>query len=339
MSLKIESKCFWVGVDLMGGDHSPVYLFRSIELALERFSSIHFFIYLTSSLYDQILDLYPCARHFRLAYYIVSEVIEMSEDPLLAIRKKKSSSLMTGLKHLKKNQIQAFVFIGNTGALIAAAAVSLPLLTGIRRPALLALLPTQKGKVAVIDVGGNTSCKPAHLIQFTKVGISYLTCMHHIKVPKVGLLNIGTESKKGSVKVKQTYELLHQLAQTEVFTFVGNVEGKELFEGVVDLLVTDGFTGNVLLKTSEGVAAFIIQQLKNLISSSETSISSHFFDSFYQQFNESHHQGAILCGVERIAIKCHSNSSNEALFKGIEQAIHLAQENFNFKMKSSLKIC
>jgi phosphate acyltransferase len=336
MNLRTHPKCLPIGVDLMGGDRSPLHLFQAIEMALHHFPSTHFIIYLTQEALDQIRDTYACALHPNLIYTIVSEVIEMQDDPLAAIRHKKMSSLMMGLKHLKKKDLQGFVSMGNTGALVAGATLSLPLLPGIQRSALLAVLPTQAEEVAIIDVGGNVHCKPHHLIQFAQMGIAYIKCVKQISVPRVGLLNIGIESKKGTSEVRQAYELLQQQAQTGLFTFVGNVEGRELFEGVVDVLVTDGFTGNVLLKTSEGVAAFMLQQLKRLTHALPTTQEQSIFDSFYRQFNDENHQGAILCGVDCVAVKCHGKSSSIGLFNGIKQVIRLVQDDFISKIKHHL---
>ncbi len=162
--------------------------------------------------------------------------------------------MIRGIRNLKERDIDAFVTAGNTGALIAAATIILPMLPEVARPALMALLPTRKGLVTVIDVGGNVSVKAPQLVQFAKMGVAFQRTYRNCPNPTVGLLNIGAESKKGTPEHRQAYDALSEAPN---MTFIGNVEGREVFQGRVDVLATDGFTGNVFLKTSEGVSSFI----------------------------------------------------------------------------------
>ncbi len=184
----------------------------------------------------------------------------MDDDPLIAVRRKKDSSLCQGLQYLKEKKIDAFVSAGNTGALLFAAKTTLKTLKGIDRPALLALLPTKKKEVAVLDVGANLSLKPDHIVQFAQMGIAYQKS-RGIENPIVGLLNIGIEAKKGTPQLQEAYLKLDAMNRDQPF-FAGNIEGKDVFHGNIDVLVTDGFTGNVFLKTAEGIAAFILEQLE-----------------------------------------------------------------------------
>ena len=332
--LNTHLKDLHIGIDLMGADHSAFHLFQAVETALQYFPSVHFIIYVVQNVLDDIKSKYACAHHPALTYVVAPEFITMQDDPLISIRQKKTSSLMLGLKQLKKQQLHGLITAGNTGALIAGATLSLPLLPKIQRPALLAILPTQKGQTVVIDVGGNVSCKPQHLMQFAHMGIAYVKCMNPSAIPRVGLLNIGIESKKGTSEIRQAYQLLQQQASAHSYIFAGNVEGSELFEGIVDVLVTDGFTGNVLLKTSEGVSSFMLQQFKQL--SSELQPSNQEFEKFYHQFNDKNYKGAIVCGVDSVVIKCHGKSSAQNFFNGIKQGIQLIQNDFVLKFKSYL---
>lgn len=320
-----------IGVDLMGGDSSPVALFEAVLFAADKLShlSINLVVTATPSVIQEIRSR-PQRLPVCIEFQSVNEVIEMADDPLLAIRRKKDSSLVVGVRLLKKKLIDAFVSSGNTGALIASAALTLPSLPGIQRPALLAMLPTAKGSVAVIDVGGNVACKASHLVQFAQMGAAYQRCFRQVGVPSVGLLNIGIESKKGTSELRQAYELLEKHSQGNKMRFAGNVEGREVFQGGIDVLVTDGFTGNVFLKTSEGVSAFILEYLKHAIAKDAMA-------DLKKQFSYDEYPGAVLCGVEGVVIKCHGQSSAKGMLNGILGAANLVQNQFVNMLKSELE--
>lgn len=328
-----------IGIDLMGSDRSPAILFKAVEQAAEEFPQVDFVVFITQSTLDEILlhrSAHLPSRHSHLEFHIVSDVIEMHDEPLIAIRQKKNSSLVLGFKFLKKHYLDGFVSAGNTGALIAGATLSLPLLPGIKRPALLAVLPTEKGRVAIIDVGGNVSYKAYHLAQFAQLGVAYQRCWEGIEYPRVGLLNIGVESKKGTSEVLQAYQLLLAMAQRGEMLFIGNVEGREVFQGAVDVLVTDGFTGNVLLKTSEGVSSFILHQLKAVLQEIAPHQRMAIFRHLQHQFDYEEYQGAIVCGVDCVVVKCHGQSSSKGLFRGIQGAIRLVQNGFIHQIKQQM---
>jgi glycerol-3-phosphate acyltransferase PlsX len=323
----------------MGSDRSPTALFKAVQRAAEEFSQVNFVVFVTQAALDEIFLQFPIQEFIKqasLEFHIVSDVIEMQDEPLVAIRQKKNSSLVLGLKLLKKRYLNGFVSAGNTGALIAGATLSLPLLPGIKRPALLATLPTEKGNVVILDVGGNVSCKAYHLAQFAQLGIAYQRCCKGIEQPRVGLLNIGVESKKGTSEVRQAYQLLQAISERQKVQFVGNVEGRELFQGAVDILVTDGFTGNVLLKTSEGVSAFILQRFHQVLQDVVPDQCSSILYRLQSQFDYEEYSGALVCGVEGVAIKCHGQSSSQGLLRGIQGAIRLVKQNFIQQMGQQL---
>lgn len=325
----------------MGSDCSPALLFKAIEQAAEEFPQVDLIAFVTQAALDEILlqssDYFP-SRRAHLEFQVVSDVIEMHDEPLVAIRQKKNSSLALGIKLLKKCYLDGFISAGNTGALIAGSTLSLPFLPGIKRPALLATLPTEKGGVAIIDVGGNVSCKAYHLTQFAQLGVAYQRCCEGIEQPRVGLLNIGVESKKGTSEVRQAYQLLQAMAERRELLFVGNVEGREIFQGVVDVLVTDGFTGNVLLKASEGVSSFILQQvyaaLQDTLPDQRMAISRYL----QRQFDYDEYNGAIVCGIGCVVVKCHGQSSPKGLLRGIQRAIQLVQNGFIHQIKQQLNL-
>ena len=329
-----------IGIDLMGSDSSPLLLFEAVqeaakqiaERAAERlrsqFSKIKFIVFLTQAVYDVILSSplsFSSPHSSDIEFRLVSDVIEMEDEPLVAIRQKKNSSLVLGLKHLKKRELAAFVTAGNTGALIAGVTLSLRRLPGIKRPALLAVLPTKKGQVAVVDVGGNVSCKANHLVQFANLGVAYQHSLG-VKHPRVGLLNIGIESKKGTSELRQAYQLMEAMKQRGEIDFIGNVEGGEVFQGVVDVLVTDGFTGNVFLKSSEGVSAFILHQFKEILQVVAPEHQKSILKSLQAQFDYEEYNGAIICGIDSIVVKCHGHSSFKGFLRGIQRAVQLAEK-------------
>ena len=234
---------------------------------------------------------------------LVEDVIEQDEDPLTAIRQKKESSTVVAMRLLKEGRIDVHLSIGNIGALLAAASTHLSRFKNMSRPALLALIPTAKKPTALLDVGAGTSAKPEHLLQFAKMGIAYQQA-HGISDPTVGLLNIGKEPLKGRKEHKEAYKKLKRTLHDQ---FIGNVEGTDFFGGASDVVVTDGFTGNIFLKTAEGVSAWIAKK---------------------SDIEIEHQSSALLCGVQHIVVKCHSNSSAQSIVQSLHEIQKLIYKNF-----------
>jgi phosphate acyltransferase len=332
----------------MGAESSPQELYPAVLQAAEQLdNSTTLVVFATASIVEKLVNIkHPVissVKHALIEFHSVHDFIAMKDEPLTAIRHKKGSSLVTGIRLLKKRHLDAFVSAGNTGALIASASLSLPMLPGISRPALLAVLPTQRGPVAILDVGGNVSCKANHLVQFAHLGSAYQRCILGIERPTVGLLNIGIESKKGTLEVRQAYQILKDLQkQGEVdkqsipMTFLGNIEGRDVFQGKVDVLVTDGFTGNVLLKTSEGLSSFIFSYLRQICPKQASKELQNLLSMLQKQFNYTEYPGAILCGVDGIVVKCHGNATKGTMLHGIEGAIKLVQKRMIAQIKSIL---
>jgi glycerol-3-phosphate acyltransferase PlsX len=263
------------------------------------------------------------------------ESIEMHEPPLFAVRKKKNSSMGVGVRLVQEREIDAFVSLGNTGALVAFSRLALPLLPTIEKPALLATLPTLTRKVGVLDVGAHVLVKPENFIDYAKLGVAFRTLFHGITDPKVGLLNIGTEEIKGTKDVQEAFTSLQEHFKGGAATFVGNIEGREVFQGKVDVLVTDGFTGNVFLKTCEGASLFLLDYLRSYFSQeSSEGCGKKLLRHFHEQFNYTENPGAFLCGLEGIVVKCHGYSNSRALINGIQGAIELVKKDIITQMKS-----
>ena len=327
-----SSSSFRIGVDLMGSDAAPGTLLKAV-------------VALSSTLPKNIrLVLLGSSRLFlenslpnSIEAISAKEVISMEDDPLIAVRRKKKSSLLVGIDLLKKRKLHALVTAGNTGALLASAKLFLPMLPSIARPALLALLPAQDKEVAVLDVGANLTCKAEHLYQFALMGIAYQKT-RGVSNPVVGLLNIGSEKKKGTPELRKAYEKLEQLnkGSRSFKPFVGNVEGRAVFKGKIDVLITDGFVGNVFLKTVEGIGAFLLEGLEKSIGEESSLNLKNILSSLRYRLNYEQYPGAILCGVDGIVIKCHGDGSPEALTHSIEAAARLLNHSFLDQIKTQL---
>lgn len=254
-------------------------------------------------------------------FYPASQIIGMEENPLHALRLKRQSSISIGMRLLKQGVIDAFVSAGNTGALVSSAKMILGTFLKLHRPALLALMPTKKKPIAVLDVGANLKEKASLLVQFAYLGAAYQK-IRGIETPRVGLLNIGSEPVKGTSEIRLTYQYLSQLKHPP-FRFTGNIEGKSIFEGNIDVLISDGFTGNIFLKTSEGIASFILNQ-----------INSHLSNELKDQLHHTEYPGALLAGVKGTVIKCHGSATKENLTQAIQGAIELVSTDFVNKLQN-----
>jgi glycerol-3-phosphate acyltransferase PlsX len=305
----------------MGGDQPPHTLYDAVMRVSKAFPACTFFVFSIDP---------PPVQLPNVQVVPVVEAIEMGDSPLTAVRKKKNSSMAVGIRMLRDNEIDAFVSAGNTGALVATSRIYLSVLPGITTPALLVLLPIVSGYVAVLDVGAGISFKPTHLIDYAKMGSLFQKVVMGVENPRIGLLNTGVEEIKGTELVKIGFKLLAD----QFPSFIGNIEGREVFSNQVDVLVTDGFTGNIFLKTCEGVSSFIFDFIKKKVAQNESL--REMLLSFQGQFNYSKHPGAILAGVDGLVIKCHGASNATAFESGIRGAIDLVNKKLLMKMKEEL---
>ena len=322
LSLKSRNKIPHIGIDLLGGDHtSSDYVAQTLQAL---FSGVELPLSLTLFTTPELSPSLKALNIETLHIIETTEVITMDDDPLQALRKKKGSSMHQGLHLLKEGKIDAFLSTGNTGALVGAATMSLSKLPGISRSALITLLPTQQEPVAVIDVGANIECTPEHLVQFAKMGRAFQKS-RGIPSPKIGLLNIGTEEKKGRTELRETYQLLQELNTKETI-FAGNIEGKEVFSGNIHVLVTDGFTGNVFLKTAEGISSFILETMRQ--NKSLLPFSKALLNRLEAELYSAESPGAILCGVNGIVLKCHGDATPAAIASSTKSLLTLIENNF-----------
>ena len=277
----------------MGSDRSlDTFLPELIELLLleESLPEIHLFCT------DEVQ---PFSAPFSVHLHTSSSAISMDDHPLHSLRLKKDATMYMGLKALKEGNIDALVSCGNTGALVAGA---YHFLKPSGTPALLTLLPTEKTPVAVLDVGASIEWDADTLLSFAHLGREYQKAMG-VKNPTVGLLNIGIEETKGNKKHIEAYALLEK--EKETIQFAGNIEGRDVFEGVVDVIVTDGFTGNILLKTAEGVSSFLLNRITEKLP--QEPVSQGVLEQLEKDTNYAEYPGAVLMGLEKPVIKCHGD--------------------------------
>ena len=346
MNAQVKRQGLRLGVDLMGSESTPSVFFEALTHSTQQLSEGDTVVAFASPTVIQEFHSSAAAKDCvtsRLQFEPCEQVIKMEDSPLTAIRRKKESSMLRGMTQLRDQQIDALISAGNTGALIASGTIMLPMLPGVERTALLALLPTRQGYVAVVDVGGNVSVKPHHLLQFAKMGAAYLRSRGVVRSARVGLLNIGEESKKGTPEAQQAFELLGTACQEEAgrnggvaMEFLGNIEGREVFQGKVDVLVTDGFTGNIFLKTSEGVSHFILDYLQDAFAEDPDPRLDNVIKTLQGIVNYDEYPGAIVTGVDRILIKCHGCSSARAISKGILGARDLLEHQWLSVMRKQL---
>ncbi len=309
-------------LDAMGGDNAPD---ANIKGALNAINKIKAEIILIGK--EEIIR--EKVKEFtgkelekvsdRLKIRNATETIEMTDTPTVAIKHKKDSSMVVGFKMLKEGEGDVFISAGNSGALLTGATLLVGRIKGIDRPALAGILPAYKSQLLLIDAGSNTNCKPINLLQFAQMSSIYLKNTYGIERPTIGLLNIGTEETKGNELVKESFKLLKEKSEELDINFVGNVEGRDAFSGKINAIVTDGFTGNVFLKTTEGLGKFVKRSLtesftKNLLSKILSIPALPAIKRFSKVMDYKSYGGALFLGVKKPVVKAHG-SSDSLLFE------------------------
>lgn len=326
-----------IAVDGMGGDYSPHAVVEGCVQAIKEYKNIDIIITGPKDLLSKELEKYEYNKS-KLTILDAKEIISNNEHPVMAIRRKKDSSIFKALELVKNKEAEAVISAGSTGAFLAGATLVIGRIEGINRPALAPIMPGKKGPFMVIDCGANAECKPINLIQFALMGQTYFQNVLNVQNPTVGLINIGTEEEKGNELTKETYKLL----KDGKFNFVGNVEPREIPEGNVNVLVCDGFIGNTVLKMYEGVASTIFSTLKEeIMSSLKTKIGGLLlkpvFNKFKKDFDYKEYGGAAFLGVDGICIKAHGSSDAKAFKNAIRQAIIFHENNIINKIKGNFE--
>lgn len=311
-----------IAVDAMGGDRAPDVVVEGAIFAAQEFKD-EIILVGEKGLIEEKLKTFTNIPS-KISVVHASETISMKEAPAASVRRKKDSSINVAVNLVKTGKADAIVSAGNTGAVVCAASLFLGILPEIYRPGISVLLPTLKGVVQVIDVGANIDAKPEHLLQYGIMGSVYSSFVLKKKNPKVGLLNIGEEETKGTDFVKGTFSLLEK---NKHINFIGNVEGRDIFVGECDVIICDGFLGNVVLKVSEGIADAIKEMLRRKLSSSIITklgafLSASAFKALKKEIDYSEYGGAPLLGIDGTCIIAHGGSSANA----IKNAIRVARE-------------
>jgi glycerol-3-phosphate acyltransferase PlsX len=321
----------------MGSDRAPR---PEIEGAIQaaRHHGIPVLLVGPADAIQEELRRYPVAAGLPIQVTHAGEVITMDDKAVQAVRAKRDSSLRVGLRLVRDGQAAGFVTAGNTGAAMATAKMVLGGIPGVDRPALAAVFPTAIGTVAILlDVGANVDCKPHNLEQFAVMGEIYFRSMYGTARPRVGLLSIGEEESKGNELTREAFQLLKRLP----LNFTGNVEGRDIYTGKVDVLVADGFVGNVALKTSEGVANLVRATLKETLRATITRqvgylLSRSAFTDFKKRFDHTEYGGAPLLGVKGVCFITHGSSNANAIKNALRVASEFAERGINEKIEKEL---
>ncbi len=324
-----------IAVDAMGGDHAPGVI---IQGALWAYSELGVNVTLVGDedrIWKELAK--EGKRGNGVQIHHCSQMVAMDESPLKVLRQKKDASIMVAFDLVKKGKAEAVVSAGNSGATVGAAVLTLGRIKGVERPALAGVFPGAKGNVVLIDVGANVDTKPNQLFEFGIMGDIFTRSLLNIDNPKVGILNIGEEGSKGNEQVR----IAHDLFKKGPFNFVGNVEGRDTFSGDVQVIVSDGFVGNVALKLSEGMADTIGIMFEREISRRFISklgfwLSRRAFETFRRKLDYAEYGGALLLGVKGVGIICHGSSSSKAIKNAIRIAIDFVNNHVQERLEEGL---
>ncbi|MCL6448414.1 MAG: phosphate acyltransferase PlsX [Armatimonadetes bacterium] len=321
-----------IAVDAMGGDHAPGEIVKGALEAIRQFRQEVILVGDEELIRQELAG----ERSESLSIVHAPEVIAMSDSPVVAVRRKKNSSLVKAVQLVREGAADAVVSAGNTGAVMAAGVLLLGPIPGIDRPAIATMIPNKKGKTLLLDAGANVDCKPAHLLQFGLMGYLYMKEIIGIEQPKVGLLSIGEEETKGNELTLSAFQLLRK-AQ---INFIGNVEGRDIFEGTADVIVCDGFTGNIVLKASEGMVTALLAMAgeeirRSLPAKIGMAMLMPALRSFWRKLDYAEYGGAPLLGLNGIVIICHGRSQARA----IRNAIRAGRESVENNLVLAIKNC
>ena len=330
------SECPIIAVDAMGGDFGPSMIVPgAVEAA--RIHDLHILLVGDKDKIEVELAKLSLAD---VRYDIVhaSDVVYMNEKPSDILRRKKDSSIQVACRLVKEGAANGVVSAGHSGATVACGMFIMGRLPGVERPALAAMLPTEKKPVVILDAGANVDCRPYHLFQFGLMGDAFARDLLGYKAPRISLLSIGEEEGKGNNQVKEAYELL-KMAQN--LNFVGNAEGRDIFTGDLDVVVCDGFVGNIVVKMSEGLAASLLRMLKRLLTSGflpalGASLAKGAFKRFAQTLDYAEYGGAPLLGLQGLAIVCHGRSNAKAIESAVSMGGTFVKKGTNARLAETI---
>lgn len=327
-----------IALDAMGGDNAPAEIVKGAIEAIEKEPSMKVFLIGIQEAVEKELIKYQYNKS-QIEVVHASEVIETAEPPVNAIRKKKDSSMVVGMKMVKEGKADAFVSAGSSGALLVGGQVIVGRIKGVERPPLAPLIPTGKGVSLLIDCGANVDARATHLVQFAKMGSIYMEHVLGVERPKVGIVNIGAEEDKGNALVKETFPLLKE---QEDIHFIGSVEAREIPHGQADVVVCEAFVGNVILKLYEGLGAVLISKIKGgMMATLRSKIGALLVKPALKQtlkkFDASEYGGAPLLGLNGLVVKTHGSAKAKEVCNTLQQCVVFKQQKINEKIKESIQ--
>ena len=326
-----------VAVDAMGGDNAPSEIVKGAVLAVQEDSRIKVFLVGQEEVLKKELEQYPDLGD-RVEIVPASEVITNEEAPVMAIRRKKDSSIVVGMNLVKNEEADAFVSAGSTGAVLVGAQLVVGRIKGVERPPLAPLIPTTKGVSLLIDCGANVDARPSHLLQFAKMGSLYMEQVVGIENPRVAIVNIGAEEEKGNLLVKETFPLLKNCNE---INFIGSIEAREIPNGYADVIVCEAFVGNVILKLYEGVSGALVGKIKEgMMSTLRSKIGALLVKPALKQtlksLDTADYGGAPMLGLNGLVVKTHGSSKSKEIKNSILQCIAFKEQNISEKIRENI---
>lgn len=331
-------KTITIAVDAMGGDNAPKEIIKGAVLAVQEKRNIKVILVGKEAVIRNELGGYEYDKE-RIVIINAEENITNNESPVMAIRRKKNSSIVVALNLVKNGEADAFVSAGSTGAVLAGGQLIIGRIKGVERPPLAPIIPTIAGASLLIDCGANVNARPSHLVQFAKMGSIYMENVVGVKNPRVAIVNIGAEEEKGNNLVKETFPLLKN--STDI-NFIGSIEARDIPYGAADVIVCEAFVGNVILKLYEGLGSALIDKIKEgLMSTTKSKIgallSKSALKNTLKAFDYSQYGGAPLLGLKGLVVKTHGNSKSNEIRNSILQCVAFSENKINEKIEDNLK--
>lgn len=326
-----------VVLDAMGGDNAPREIIKGAVEAVQKRDDIHVILTGKEDVINKELSGYTYNKE-QISVVHAEEIIETAEPPVMAIRRKKDSSIVVGMKLVKDGTADAFVSAGSSGAVLVGGQLLVGKIKGVERPPLAPLIPTEKGFSLLIDCGANVDARPSHLVQFAKMGSIYMEHVMGVRNPKVAIVNIGAEEEKGNALVKETFPLLKECQD---INFIGSIEAREIPHGQADVVVCEAFVGNVILKLYEGVGSVLISKVKaGMMTSLRSKIGALLVKSALKDtlkdFDASMYGGAPLLGLNGLVVKTHGSSTSKEVCNSIVQCVTFKEQKINERIRECI---
>ncbi|MCR5235383.1 MAG: phosphate acyltransferase PlsX [Lachnospiraceae bacterium] len=328
-----------VAVDVMGGDNAPVEPVKGAVIAVNDDRNIKAYLCGRKDVIEAELKKHNYPRE-NIGIIDCTEIIDTGEPPVMAIRKKKESSIVKGLNLVKDGTCDAFVSAGSSGAILVGGQVIVGRIKGVERPPLAPIFPTDKGMAILIDCGANVDARPSHLVQFAKMGSIYMEHVLGVPNPKVAILNIGAEEEKGNMLVKETYPLLKNCPE---INFTGSIEARDVPKGAADVVVCEAFAGNVALKMYEGVGSTMLSALKETFTTSFATKMAYLLvkpalKKTLKRFDATEYGGAPLLGLNGLVVKTHGNATYKEISTSIKQCVTFKEQEINRKINDIINV-